>query len=48
MTDLKNDCSYGGIGDAKQEEQAKQNREEAKIEQEQYAEQGKEDKNTEQ
>lgn len=48
MTDLKNDCSYGGIADAKQEEQAKQNREEAKIEQEQYAEQGKEDKNTEQ
>lgn len=48
MTDLKNDCSCGGIADAKQEEQAKQNREEAKIEQEQYAEQGKEDKNTEQ
>ena len=47
MSDLKSDWSYEGIVDGTQEEQAKQNREEAKSEQQQYTEQVKEEKNTE-
>ena len=34
MTDLRNDYTHGGIADGNQKEQAKQNREEAKSEQE--------------
>jgi len=47
MTDVRNDHSYEKIANGKQQGQGKQNREEAKSEQEQYAEQVKGEKNTE-
>ena len=48
MSDLKNDYSYEGIADGKQQEQGKQNREEGKSEQDPHAGQEEKNKNTKQ